>query len=83
MTGGNVADVAETRAALGRVAAQRTPDVGAALALACHRDQCGCGGRGRPAHCPPWPGPGPYIAHSALNHDRTRSAKIPDLSLER
>jgi tetratricopeptide (TPR) repeat protein len=39
VTGGDVAALAEVRAALGLIAAQDQPDLGSALALACHRDQ--------------------------------------------
>jgi hypothetical protein len=38
LTGGDAAALAEIRTALNRIAAQDTPDITSALALACHRD---------------------------------------------
>ena len=38
VTGGDAAAIAEVRTGLDRIAAQDTPDLGAAIAMACHRD---------------------------------------------
>lgn len=39
LTGGDASALAETRAALDRIAASDEPDLGSALAIACHRDR--------------------------------------------
>jgi tetratricopeptide (TPR) repeat protein len=48
VTGGDVAAMAETRTVLDRIAAQDSPDLNAALGLACHRDHLA----NRNAHIP-------------------------------
>ena len=48
VTGGDAAALAEIRTALDRIAADQEPDLGAALALACHRDYLAS----RSAHIP-------------------------------
>jgi hypothetical protein len=52
VTGGDAAALAEVRAALDAVAAQDSPDLGAALALACHRDQLAGRNASVPAELP-------------------------------
>jgi tetratricopeptide (TPR) repeat protein len=52
LTGGDAAALAEVRTALNRIAAQDTPDLASALALACHRDHLADRGTRVPVNLP-------------------------------
>ena len=73
ITGGDAAALAEARTALDRIAAQDTPDLSSALAVAFHRDQLTTRNRG----VPPWL-PGVWAALGRLPRAEALAASATD-----